>query len=178
MSSMTLAMGMTIANVAVPDIMGAFGIGQGKAQWLATGFLTTMTLSMLLNTWMIGAIGRRATYLLAMAVFVAGSVLGGMSQTFDMLVFSRLLQGAGAGLIQPLTLQIIFEIFPVTHRGRAMGVFGFGVIMAPALGPAAGGILVDSFNWRAVFFMVLPFCALGSIMAMMFMPSMEKSSSP
>ena len=85
--NMALIISSTIINVAIPDIMGAFGIGQGKAQWLATGFLTTMTLSMLLNTWMIGAIGRRATYLLAMAVFVAGSVLGGLSQTFDMLVF-------------------------------------------------------------------------------------------
>ncbi len=163
----------TIINVAIPQIMGAFGVGQDKAQWLSAGFLATMTVSMLLNSWMIGAIGRRNTYLLAMAIFVSGSVLGGMSPTFDLLIFARILQGAGAGLIQPLALQVIFEIFPPAQRGRAMGFFGLGVVLAPALGPALGGVLVDSFDWRAVFFMVLPFCAVGCIMAMIFMPGRD-----
>ena len=174
--NVALIISSTIINVAIPDIMGAFGIGQDKAQWLAAGFLATMTVAMLLNSWMLSAFGKRNTYLLAMAIFVTGSVLGGSSPTFDMLVFARILQGAGAGLIQPLALQVIFEIFPPEQRGRAMGFFGFGVVLAPAIGPAVGGILVDAFDWRAVFFMVLPFCAIGCVMAMIFMPGRDARS--
>jgi len=163
----------TIINVAIPEIMGAFGVGQDKAQWLSAGFLATMTVSMLLSSWTVNAFGHRNTYLIAMTVFVTGSVLGGISPTFDTLICSRVMQGAGAGLIQPLALQVIFEIFPPAQRGRAMGFFGFGVVLAPAIGPLVGGVLVDAFNWRAVFFMVLPFCALGTLMALAFMPGRD-----
>ena len=110
----------TIINVAIPEIMGAFGIGQDKAQWLSAGFLATMTVSMLLSAWSVNAFGHRNTYLISMTVFVTGSVLGGLSPTFDMLIFSRILQGAGAGLIQPLALQVIFEIFPPAQRASVI----------------------------------------------------------
>ena len=153
--------------------MGAFGVGQGEAQWLSAGFLATMTVAMLLNAWMISAIGKRNTYFAAMAIFVGGSILGVVSPNFDSLVFSRILQGAGAGLIHPLALQVIYEIFPPEQRGRAMGFFGFGIVLAPALGPAFGGILVDAFDWRAVFYMVIPFCVIGALMAAVFMPPRE-----
>jgi DHA2 family multidrug resistance protein len=171
--NIALIFSSTIINVAIPEIMGAFGVGQDQAQWLSAGFLVTMTVSMLLNSWTSATIGRRNTYLVAMAVFVAGSVLGATSPTFDLLVFARLLQGAGAGLIQPLALQVIYEIFPPEQRGRAMGIFGLGIVMAPAFGPTLGGFLVDSFDWRAVFYMVLPFCAVATVMAFFFMPSRE-----
>lgn len=171
--NIALIFSSTIINVAIPQIMGAFGVGQDKAQWLSTGFMVTMTISMLLNAWTIATFGRRATYMIAMAVFVAGSVLGATAPTFGMLVFARLLQGIGAGLIQPLALQVIYEIFPPEERGRAMGIFGLGIVMAPALGPTVGGILVDTYSWRAVFHMVLPFCGAATVMAMFFMPTRE-----
>ena len=171
--NIALILSSTIINVAIPDIMGAFGIGQDKAQWLSAGFLAVMTLSMLLNSWMIGAVGKRNTYHISMLIFVTGSVLGAIAPTFDMLVLARILQGFGAGLIHPLALQVIYEVFPPEQRGRAMGFFGFGIVLAPALGPACGGFLVDIFNWRAVFYMVLPFCALGSLMAVIFMPGRD-----
>jgi len=171
--NIALILSSTIINVAIPDIMGAFGVGQDKAQWLSAGFLAVMTLSMLLNTWMISAVGKRNTYHISMLVFVGGSILGAVAPTFDLLVLARILQGFGAGLIHPLALQVIYEVFPPEQRGRAMGFFGFGIVLAPALGPACGGFLVDIFNWRAVFYMVLPFCALGSLMAVVFMPGRD-----
>jgi EmrB/QacA subfamily drug resistance transporter len=174
--NIALILSSTIINVAIPDIMGAFGVGQDKAQWLSAGFLAVMTLTMLLNSWMIAAVGKRNTYHISMVVFVAGSVLGAVAPTFDMLVLARILQGFGAGLIHPLALQVIYEVFPPEQRGRAMGFFGFGIVLAPALGPACGGFLVDIFDWRAVFYMVLPFCALGSLMAVIFMPGRDPAS--
>ena len=174
--NIALIISSTIINVAIPDIMGAFGVGQDKAQWLSAGFLAVMTLSMLLNSWMIGAIGKRNTYHVSMVVFVTGSVLGALAPTFDMLVVARIMQGFGAGLIHPLALQVIYEVFPPEQRGRAVGYFGFGIVLAPALGPACGGFLVDIFDWRAVFYMVLPFCAVGSLMAVVFMPARDSET--
>lgn len=174
--NIALILSTTIINVAIPDIMGAYGVGQDKAQWLSAGFLAVMTLSMLLNSWVIGAVGKRNTYQLSMMVFVTGSLLGAVAPTFDMLVLARLLQGFGAGLIHPLALQVIYEVFPPEQRGRAMGYFGFGIVLAPALGPACGGFLVDIFSWRAVFYMVLPFCALGSLLAVIFMPGRDAAT--
>lgn len=171
--NIALILSSTIINVAIPQIMGTYGIGQDKAQWLLSGFLAIMTLAMLLNSWLVGAIGKRNAYLLAIGIFSVGSVLGGLAPTFDSLIAARILQGAGAGLIHPLALQVIYEVFPPEQRGRAMGFFGFGIVLAPALGPAAGGFLVDMFNWRAVFWMILPFCAIAVIMAMFFMPGRD-----
>lgn len=174
--NIALILSSTIINVAIPDIMGTFGIGQDKAQWLLSGFLAIMTLSMLLNAWLVSTIGKRNAYLLAIGIFSVGSVLGGISPTFDLLIAARILQGAGAGLIHPLALQVIYEVFPPEQRGRAMGFFGFGIVLAPALGPACGGFLVDLFNWRAVFYMILPFCAIAVIMAMIFMPGRDPNA--
>lgn len=176
--NISLILSSTIVNVAIPNIMGAFGVGQDKAQWLSAGFLATMTVAMLLNAWMIAAIGKKNTYYVSMAVFVTGSLMAIFATSFEMLVFARLLQGAGAGFIHPLALQVIYQIFPPNQRGRAMGFFGFGIVLAPALGPAFGGILVDTFDWRAVFWLVLPFCGLGTFMAAIFMPPREEEVNP
>jgi len=160
----------TMINVAVPDIMGAFGVGQDQAQWLATGFLAAMTVAMLLNDWCVRAFGMRATYIGAMAVFGFGSVLGGMASVLDLIILGRVLQGAGAGLVQPLSMVLMFQVFPPHQRGRAMGLFGVGVVLAPALGPTLGGILVDVDSWRAVFFAAIPVSTLGMLLATVFMP--------
>jgi len=160
----------TIINVALPDIMGAFGMGQDKAQLLATGFLAAMTGTMLLNAWMVETFGKRFTYTVSLSSFAIASVLGGIAPNEGVLVISRVLQGAAAGVLQPLAMQIVFEVFPSDRRGTAMGIFGIGVVLAPALGPALGGLMVDTFSWRYVFFLAVPFCAIGLAMAPFFLP--------
>jgi EmrB/QacA subfamily drug resistance transporter len=163
----------TIVNVAVPDIMGAFGIGQERAQLLSTGFLAATTTTMLLNAWSVDAFGFRATYLAAMAVFVAGSLLGGLAPNEDALVVARLMQGAAAGLLQPLGMQLVFRIFPPERRGSAMGLFAVGIVLAPALGPTIGGVMTDAFGWRSVFLAALPLPVLGMLMGWVLLPSRE-----
>ncbi|MHA1559796.1 MAG: DHA2 family efflux MFS transporter permease subunit [Alphaproteobacteria bacterium] len=161
----------TIVNVAIPDIMGAFGIGQGKVQWLATAFLASMTASMLLTHWLVEVFGQRMTYVASMAIFVGGSALGGVSPNADILILSRALQGFAAGAVQPLAMLAIFQVFPAAERGKAMGIFGIGVILAPAIGPFIGGLAVDAFDWRWVFFLAVPFCIIGSVLALFFLPT-------
>ena len=171
LGTMSMVLTATIINVAIPVIMGAFGVGQDTVHWLSTGFIAAMTVSMLLNDWCVRAFGMRATYIGAMSVFIFGAVLGGLSNSIDMMIIGRILQGSGAGLVQPLAMVLMFQVFPVNQRGRAMGIFGVGIIVAPAFGPTFGGILLDAFNWHYVFFMSVPIAVVGILLAVVFMPS-------
>jgi EmrB/QacA subfamily drug resistance transporter len=168
----------TIINVAVPDIMGAFGIGQDRAQWVSTGYLAATTAAMLLTDYSIRRIGQRNTFILAIAVFIFGSIVGGMATNFTVLIFGRILQGAAAGITQPLAMLALFQIFPPNERGRAMGLYGMSVILAPAVGPYVGGAMVDLFSWRYVFFMPVPFSAIAILMAAVSLRPREKGAAP
>jgi len=167
--SMVLA--MTTVNVAVPDVMGAFGIGQDQAQWMSSAYMATMTAGMLINAWLTGVLGERRTFVGALVFFSVGALLGGTAPTEDMLIFSRVLQGFSAGVAQPLVMATIFTVFPAERRGMAMGVFGLGVVFAPAIGPTLGGLMIEYFSWRYVFFISLPFCVIAAAMGLMFMPT-------
>ena len=169
----TAVLSATMINVAIPDIMGAFGVGQDQAQWLSTGFLAAAPVTMLLNDWAVRTFGMRNTYIGAMTVFAIGAVIGGLSPTFNTIVLARVMQGAAAGFVQPLAMIIMFQVFPPDQRGRAMGLFGVGVVLAPAMGPTLGGVLVDAFSWREVFFAGIPVAVIGSGLALIFMPRRE-----
>ena len=170
-AAISVILSATIINVAVPEVMGAFGIDQTKAQWLSTGFLAAMTATMLLTDWADRAFGQRGSITMALILFTAGSVLGGMAPDEDVLILARVIQGAAAGIVQPLAMVIIFRVFPPEKRGTAMGIFGIGVVLAPALGPWVGGLLMDSFNWRYVFYLGVPFALLGIVLAALFLPA-------
>lgn len=170
-AAISVILSATIVNVAIPDVMGAFGIDQTKAQWLSTGFLAAMTATMLLTDWAGRALGQRGSIMGALALFTAGSVLGGLAPDENVLILARVIQGAAAGIVQPLAMIIIFQVFPPEKRGAAMGIFGIGVVLAPALGPWVGGLLMDSFNWRYVFYLGIPFAALGVALANLFLPT-------
>jgi MFS transporter, DHA2 family, multidrug resistance protein len=165
----------TTVNVAIPDIMGAFGIGQDRAQWFSTGALAAMTVAMLLNAWLIRSFGQRKTLVGALCIFIVAMVLAGLSPNETMLTFCRVAQGAIAGLMQPFSVYTLFRVFPPDQRGSAMGLFGISVILGPALGPTMGGILIEHFNWRYIFFLGVPFSALAIVLASLFMPEREES---
>ncbi len=167
--SMVLA--MTTVNVAVPDVMGAFGIGQDKAQWMSSAYMATMTAGMLINAWLTGVLGERRTFVGALFFFSLGALMGGTAPTEDALIFARVLQGFSAGVAQPLVMATIFTVFPPERRGMAMGVFGLGVVFAPAIGPTLGGLMIEYFSWRYVFFISLPFCVVAAVLGLVFMPT-------
>lgn len=171
--TLTTALSTTIVNVVIPDIMGIFGVGQDKGQWMSTAFLAANTASMLVNAWCVHAYGQRKTFIAAMLFFIFGSILGGLGQDINTLILARVIQGAAAGLLQPLAMQMMFRVFPEDQRGNAMGYFGIGVILAPAFGPTLGGVLADNFNWRAVFFVAPTVGILAIGMAAVFLPDRE-----
>jgi len=86
------------------------------------------------------------------------------------LIASRVLQGAAAGILQPLAMIALFEVFPAERRGSAMGLFGLGIVLVPAIGPSIGGILLETFGWRSIFLLPLPFCVAGLVLGWRFLP--------
>jgi len=176
--SIAVVLSSTIVNVAIPDVMGAFGIDQVKAQALSTGFLAAVTTTMLLTDWCERRFGQRQTMNGALLLFTAGAILGGIAPDEDVLILARVIQGAAAGIVQPLSMIVIFRAFPPEKRGTAMGIFGVGVVLAPALGPWMGGVLIDLFDWRYVFYMGIPFALLGMALATLFLPERTDDEAP
>lgn len=166
-----MVLSATIVNVAVPEVRGAFGVGQDEAQWMATAFLATMTASQLLNAWCIAAFGKRGAFLGTLLVFTVGAFICATATAMPALIVGRVLQGAAAGIIQPLVMVTIVEAFPPDRRGAAMGIFGSGVVLAPAIGPAVGGIAIDEFSWRLMFLLPLPAVFIAFVGGLVFMPT-------
>ncbi len=166
----------TTVNVAFPDIMGAFGIGQDRAQWLSTGALAGMTVGMLLSAWLIDNFGQRKTFVGALGIFIAALVLAGLSPNDLVLIFARVAQGVIAGLLQSLAMFTLFTVFPPKRRGTAMGLFSISVILGPAIGPTIGGILIEHFSWRYVFYIAIPFSVAGMLLGSLFMPERDETA--
>jgi MFS transporter, DHA2 family, multidrug resistance protein len=168
--SMASIMSSTIVNVAVPDLSRHFVLGHERAQWVSAGFMQAMTLSMLTTPWFLRRFGLRRTYAGTILLLLAGGVIGGFSMNYPMLIAMRAVEGLAAGILQPIPAIVVFRAFDINERGKAMGIFGFGVVLAPAIGPSVGGFLVELFGWRSIFFVVVPFCLLVLAMVNRLLP--------
>lgn len=175
LGSLSAMLTTTTVNVAIPDIMGAFGIGQDRAQWLSTGALAGMTVGMLLNAWLMRSFGQRKTFIGALAVFVTALFIAGLSPNENVLIICRIVQGTIAGVLQPLSMYTLFRVFPPHQRGSAMGLFGLIVILGPAMGPTLGGIMIDNFNWRYIFYVAMPVSAAAMLLGSLFLPEREET---
>jgi EmrB/QacA subfamily drug resistance transporter len=164
-------MSSTVVNVAIPGLSHDFGIGQARAQWVSSGFMVASTAAMLTTPWLLSRFGYRATYAGCMALLMAGGLLGGFAQNYPLVLAARVVEGLAAGAVQPIPMTIIMRAFQPHEQGRASGFFSIGVVLAPAVGPSVGGLLVDWFGWRSIFFMVTPFCLACLWMARRFVPT-------
>ena len=168
--SIASVMSSTIVNVAVPDLMRHFAIGQERAQWVAAGFMAAMTLSMLPTPWLLARYGYRHTYVGAVLLLMAGGIAGGLAQHYPLVLAMRVTEGLAAGVLQVIPSIIVLRAFDQGERGKAMGIFGFGVVLAPAVGPSFGGVLVEHFGWRSIFFFVVPFALWALWLARRYLP--------
>ncbi|GAC1432191.1 MAG: multidrug efflux MFS transporter MdrM [Burkholderiaceae bacterium] len=173
--TMASILSSTIVNVAIPDLSRHFALGQERAQWVSAGFMLAMTLSMLTTPWLLLRFGLRRTYTGAILLLLAGGVLGGFSIGYPMLLSMRVAEGLAAGVLQPIPAIVVLRTFDLREQGRAMGFFGFGVVLAPAIGPSVGGFLVEQFGWRSIFFVVVPFCLAVLLLIRRFLPLHTKA---
>ena len=169
--TMASLMSATVVNVAIPGMSHAFALNQERAQWVSSGFMVAMTASMLTTPWLLARFGYRRTYDGTMVLLLAGGIAGGLAPWFPLVLAARVAEGLAAGVVQPIPAIIMMRAFAPADQGRAGGMFGMGVVLAPALGPSIGGILVDLFGWRSIFFMVLPFCLLAIWLGHRYLPT-------
>src|SRR5579864_3051631 len=146
----------SIANVALPHIAGSLSAGQDESTWILTSYLVSNAIVLPLSGWISSIIGRKRFYMSCVAIFTVSSLLCGLAPNLGMLIFFRVLQGAGGGGLQPSEQSILADTFPPAKRGMAFAVYGIAVVMAPAIGPTLGGWITDNFSWRWIFFVNIP----------------------
>jgi DHA2 family multidrug resistance protein len=146
----------SIANVALNKIAGSLGATYEEATWVLTSYLVSAAIVLPISGWLSTVLGRKRFYMLCVLLFTASSFLCGVAPSLGMLIFARVLQGAGGGGLQPSEQAILADTFPVEKRGQAFAMYGMAVVVAPAIGPTLGGWITDNFNWHWIFFINIP----------------------
>lgn len=161
----------TIVNVAIDTIQNEFGVATDDAQWVVTAYSLTEGVVVPTTAWLGIRFGLKRVYNLAMLGFVAGSALCGLAWSLDSLVVFRIVQALSGGILPAITLSILFRIVPRGRLGAAMGMYGLGVVTAPAIGPSLGGYLVEYSDWRLIFLVNVPVGLLGLVAAVLVLPT-------
>src|SRR3954466_7901669 len=158
----------SVVNVSLPHIAGSLSASIDEATWTVTSYLVANAIILPMTGWLASVFGRKNLLMLSVIGFTAASFLCGLAPTLGTLIFFRIIQGATGGALQPLSQAVLLESFPPEDRGKAMGLWGLGVVVAPILGPVLGGWLTDSYSWRWVFYINIPVGIASLVMTKMF----------
>jgi EmrB/QacA subfamily drug resistance transporter len=146
----------TVVNVALPAIQEDLGTGLSELQWIVTGYALTFAALMLIGGKLADAYGRRLIFVIGIVIFTGASLWCGLADSGNMLIAARVVQGAGAALMNPATLSIIAATFPPKERGMAIGIWAGTAALALAIGPLVGGLLTEHLSWHWIFFVNVP----------------------
>jgi DHA2 family multidrug resistance protein len=148
-------------NVAVPKIMSGFGAPLDQAQWLMNAYMIAYTVSTPTVGWLGGWLGNKNLFLLSMAIFLFSMVLSGVSWNIESLIFFRVLSGMAGGLATPIGMVILYEAFPPSQHGLAMGISIFSLFSASIIAFPLGGYLIEELSWRYIFYLSVPLSMVG-----------------
>jgi MFS transporter, DHA2 family, multidrug resistance protein len=146
----------TVVNVSLPHIAGSLSASIEEATWALTSYLVANAIILPMTGWLASRFGRKRLLMMSVVGFTAASFLCGLAPTLSTLILFRVIQGATGGALQPLSQAVLLEAFPPEDRGKAMGFWGLGIVVAPILGPVLGGWLTDTYSWRWVFYINIP----------------------
>lgn len=156
---------MTIVNVSLPNMMGALGANIEQITWVLTSYVVSAAICMPLTGFLVNRIGQKKLLLINIIGFLIASALCGLSNSLVEIVFFRVLQGVFGAALVPLSQIILRDAFPREEQGKAMAIWGIGIMAAPVLGPTLGGYITEALNWRWVFYINIPVCALAFLLA-------------
>ncbi|NBD25131.1 DHA2 family efflux MFS transporter permease subunit [Paenibacillus glycinis] len=168
----------TIMSVALPELMVDFEIAASTAQWLTTGYMLVNGVLIPITAFLMQRFTTRELFQTAMSIFLGGTVVSAVAPNFDMLLAGRLIQAAGAGIIMPLLMNVILTVFPPNKRGAAMGMVGFAIIFAPAIGPTVAGYVMEHFSWRTMFYGMIPFAVIVIACAFIYLKNVAERTYP
>ncbi len=151
----------SIANVALPHIAGSLGASQDEATWVLTSYLVANAIILPASAYLTTFIGRKKFYMICVVLFGISSMLCGLAPSLPILIFCRILQGAGGGGLAPSEQAILADTFTPKQRGQAFALYGLAVVVAPAIGPTLGGWITDNYDWRWIFFINVPIALLS-----------------
>jgi EmrB/QacA subfamily drug resistance transporter len=171
LSLLIVSMDATIVNVAVPNIRADLHASASQLQWVIDIYTLVLASLLLLSGATADRFGRRRTFQIGLTVFALGSLLCSLAPNIETLILARMLQAIGGSMLNPVAMSIITQVFTGrVERARAIGVWGGVVGISMALGPIFGGLLIELVNWRAVFWINLPICALALVLTAIFVP--------
>lgn len=156
----------TLVINAIPRLMGSFRISEQAAQWVSTAFMLTMAGVIPITGWFLQRITTRRAYAIAMGVFLAGTVLAAVAPSFAVLLLGRIVQASGTAVMMPLLMTTLMTVVPEQDRGRVMGNVTLAISVAPALGPAVSGLVLQLGSWRLLFVVVLPIAAAVGLLGL------------
>lgn len=154
----------TINNVALRHIQGDMSAGIDESTWIITSYLVANAVIIPMAGWLSRVFGRKNYLIFSISLFTIASFFCGISWDLNTLIFFRILQGIGGGGLQPLSQSILLETFPKHQYGRAMAIYGMGIILAPIFGPMIGGWISDNFSWRWIYYINIPIGIISILM--------------
>src|SRR6478752_6792580 len=158
----------TVVNVSLPHIAGNLSATVDEATWTLTSYLVANAIILPMTGWLAGRFGRKRLLMMAVTGFTIASFFCGLAPSLSFLIIFRIIQGACGGGLQPLSQAILLESFPVEKRGQAMAFWALGIVVAPMLGPVAGGWLTDNYSWRWVFYINVPIGVVAILLTQAF----------
>lgn len=150
----------TLLNVALPSMMADFKVEATTIQWLATGYMLINGIIIPTTAYLIQKYSVRNLFITAMILFTIGTVFSGFAPSFTLLLVGRMIQAAGSAIMMPLLMNVLLTSFPIEKRGGAMGILGLVMIFAPAIGPTLSGWIIEHYEWRFLFYMIIPFAVI------------------
>lgn len=162
-ASMMQSIDTTIANIALPHMQGSLSGTQDQMVWVLTSYIVATAVMTPLAAWLAVRLGRKRVFLASVVLFTIASTLCGLAESLTQIVLFRTLQGIGGAGLLPLSQAILLDINPKERHGRAMAIWGMGVVLGPIVGPVLGGWLTDDYSWRWVFLVNIPFGILALV---------------
>jgi len=164
----------SIVNIALPKMMSVFGMSIDKAKWIITAYTLTLGVTIPLTGYLQDIFGAKKVYIFALGIFSLGSLLCGLAWSGTAMIVFRIFQAIGGGMIMPVGMSIIYQIFPKGRIGLALGVWGIAAMAAPTVGPTLGGLIIENMDWRLIFNINVPIGVIGVILAVILLKDTGK----